>query len=78
MNSLAFILDTARANANTILADNKIKMSTHEYTYQLARAFCLPSVQRRYDSAIGIRVNQMIKIKWVLSIKDLFIYLFFL
>ena len=68
LNSLAFILDTARTNANTILKENNVKMSTHEFTYQLARALCLPSVQRRYDSSNGIRVNQMMKIKRVLSI----------
>ena len=46
LNSLAFILDMARTNANTILKENNVKMSTHEFTYQLARALCLPSVQR--------------------------------
>ena len=68
LNRLAFILDTTRTNANTILKENNVKMSTHEFTYQLARALCLPSVQRRYDSSNGIRVNQMMKIKRVLSI----------
>ena len=70
MNSLAFILDTARTNANTILADNKVKMSTHKFTYHLARALHRPSVQCQYNSTIGIRVNQMIKIKQYLSIKE--------
>ena len=68
LNSLAFILDTARTNANTILEEHNVKMSTHEFTYQLARALCLPSVQHRFDSSNGIRVNQMMKIKRVLSI----------
>ena len=45
-----------------------VKISTHEFTYQLARALCLPSVQHRFDSSNGIRVNQMMKIKRVLSI----------
>ena len=57
LNSLAFILDMARTNANTLLKENILKMSTYEFTYQLARALCLPSVQRRYDSSNGIRVN---------------------
>ena len=68
LNSLAFILDMARTSANTILKENNVKMSTRKFTYQLARALCLPSVQRRYDSSNGIRVNQMMKIKRVLSI----------
>ena len=63
-----FIIDMARTNANTILKENNVKMSTHEFTYQLARALCLPSVQHQYDSSNGIRVNQMMKIKRVLSI----------
>ena len=54
LNSLAFILDTVRTNANNILKENNVKMSTHEFTYQLARALCLPSVQRRYDSSNGM------------------------
>ena len=68
LNSLAFILNTARTNANRILKENNLKMSTHEFTYQLARALYLPSVQRWYDSSNGIRVTQMIKIKQLLSI----------
>ena len=68
MNNLAFIIDTARTNANTILKESNVKMSTREFTYQLARALCLPSVQLLYDSSNGIRVKQMMKIKRVLSI----------
>ena len=33
LNNLAFIFDTARANANTILKESNAKMSTHELTY---------------------------------------------
>ena len=65
LNNLAFIIDTARANANTILIESNVKMSTHEFTYQLARTLCLPSIQSLYDSSNGIRVKQ---IKRVLSI----------
>ena len=68
LNSLAFILDLARANPNTIFRENNIRMSTHEFTYQLATALCLPSVQCQYDLSNGIWVNQMMKIKRVLSI----------
>ena len=68
LNNLAFIFDTARTNANTILKESNAKMSTHELTYQFARDLYLPSVQRRHDSSNGIRVDQIIKIKQVLSI----------
>ena len=54
LNSLAFILDMARANPNTIFRENNIRMSTHEFTYQLATALCLPSVQCQYDLSNGI------------------------
>ena len=33
LNSLAFILNMARANANTSLKENNVKMSTHKFTY---------------------------------------------
>ena len=36
LNSLAFILDTARTNANTILKENNVKKSTHQFIYELA------------------------------------------
>ena len=45
-----------------------MKMSTHEVTYQPARALYLPSGQCRYDSSNGTQDNQMMKIKQVLSI----------
>ena len=38
LNSLAFILDTARTIANTILKENNVKMSTHEFRYQLFKS----------------------------------------
>ena len=47
VNSITFIFDSARTNTNTILAENKVKMSTHEFMHQLARALCFLSAQRK-------------------------------
>ena len=33
MNCVAFILNTARPNTNSILPDNNVKMTSHEFTY---------------------------------------------
>ena len=46
-NYSSFIFDSATTNTNTILAENKVKMSTHEFMHQLARALCFLSVQRK-------------------------------
>ena len=70
MNCLAYILDTVRTNALTILRNNGITFISHEFTYQLARGLCLPSVQRRFDHWCALRVNQLQKIKRVLYIED--------
>ena len=59
----------ARTNASTILKENNAKVSTHEFTYKLARSLCLPNVQCLYNSSNGIGVNQIMKIKRVLSIE---------
>ena len=70
MNCLAYILDTVRTNAMTILHDNRITFTSHKFTYQLAQALCLPSVQRCFDHPCGLLVNQLQKIKRVLNIAD--------
>ena len=44
-NALAFILDTCRTNAKTILGDNNIKVTNFEFTYEFGKALVLPSIQ---------------------------------
>ena len=49
LNAFAFILDTVRTNAKTILADNKSSFSNFKFAYQLGKALVLPIVQQRYE-----------------------------
>ena len=71
LNAFAFILDTVRTNAKTILADNKSSFSNFEFTYQLGKALVLPIVQRRYEIRNGIQIAVMEKIRRVLGIAEL-------
>ena len=43
LNALAFILDTCRTNAKTILGDNNIKVTNFQFTYELGKALVLPA-----------------------------------
>ena len=61
MNYLAFLLHTTRTNANTILSHNNIKMTSLEFTYQLAKSLCIPNVHRWYNSIQPMVCEQ---IKW--------------
>ena len=47
VNALAFILDTARTNSKTILADNGNKMYNFDRTFELGKALVLPLIRRR-------------------------------
>ena len=71
LNAFAFILDTVRTNAKTILADNKSSFSNFEFTYQLGKALVLPIVQRRYKIRNRIQIAVMEKIRHVLGIATL-------
>ena len=71
LNAFAFILDTVRTNAKTVLADNKSSFSNFEFTYQLAKALVLPVVQRRYEIRNGIQIAVMEKITRVLGVAEL-------
>ena len=48
INAFAFILDTCRTNAKTILQDNGKPLSNFEFTYAIGKALVLPAIQRRY------------------------------
>ena len=71
LNAFAFILDTVRTNAKTILADNKSSFSNFEFTYQLGKFLVLPIVQQRYEIRNGIQIAVMEKIRRVLGIAGL-------
>ena len=46
LNVFAFILDTCGSNTNTILQDNRNKMSNFEFTYSIGEALALHAVRR--------------------------------
>ena len=50
VNALAFILDTVRRNAKTIISESQspVIQSLFDFTYNLAKSLVLPSTQRRY------------------------------
>ena len=66
INSLAFILDTVRTNAKTIICDNDKNISNFEFTYQLGIALILPGIQRRYNNNNGLNISQLQKIREIL------------
>ena len=55
MNALAFVLDTVRTNAKTILQEtvSQSKMSNFDFTYMLGKMLVLPHIERRYASSNG-------------------------
>ena len=70
INVLAFLLDTARTNAKTILQDNNVKMSNFQFTYELGKALCLPLIKRRYESNNGLQIDVLQKMRRVLGIQE--------
>ena len=70
LNAFTFILDTVRANAKTILADNKNSFSNFVFTYRLGKALILPIVQLRYEIRNGIEITVREKIRRVLGITE--------
>ena len=53
INALAFVLDTVRTNAKTILAksSNPATLSSIEFTYTLGKLLVLPHMQGRYQDS---------------------------
>ena len=45
INAFAFILDTCRTNAKTILQDNDKPLSNFEFTYAIGKGLVLPAIQ---------------------------------
>ena len=70
LNALAFVLDTCRTNAKTILADNKVKFTNFEFTYELGKSLVLPSIQRRYENPNGLQINILNKMRRALNIQQ--------
>ena len=70
LNAFAFILDTFRSNAKTILQDNRIKMSNFEFTYNFGKVLVLPAVRRRCEKSNGFHIKIVKKMKQSLGIKE--------
>ena len=72
LNALAFVLDTERTNACTILREaTGNKISTFEFTWQLAKNLVVPHMVRRYNNPIGLSTNVMKKMQKILGIKNI-------
>lgn len=70
LNAFAFILDTCRSNAKTIMEDNGIKLSNFEFTYNIGKALVLPAIKRRYKDSNGLQIVVINKMRRVLGIKE--------
>ena len=70
LNALAFILDTCRSNAKTILAYSGIQFTNFKFTYNLGKALILPSIKRRYCNSNGLQIRIINKIRRVLGVKE--------
>ena len=72
INASAFILDTVRTNAKTILQEStaKLNMSNFEFTYALGKLLVLPQIERRYANPNGLQIDLMQCIRRVLGIPE--------
>ena len=70
LNTLAFVLDTCRTNAKTILGDNNIKVTNFEFTYELGKTLVLPSIQRQFGNPNGLQIKILNKTRRVLNIQE--------
>lgn len=55
LNAFAFIHDTCRPNAKTILQDNEIKMPNFAFTYSIQKALVLPAVRKNMKTSMVCR-----------------------
>ena len=70
INAFAFILDTCRTNAKTILHDNGKPLSNFEFTYAIGKGLVLPAIQQRYANLNGLQTAVANKMHRVLGIKE--------
>ena len=71
ISALAFVLDTVRTNAKTILAEssNPATPSSFEFTYILGKLLVLPHLQRRYQDSSNFSTVLVHKMRQVLGIQ---------
>ena len=70
LNALAFLLDTRRTNAKTILRDNNIKVTNFEFRYKLGKALVLPSIQWWFENPNDLQIKILNKMRRVLNIQE--------
>ena len=70
LNALAFIPNTCRSNAKTILGDKSIKSTNSHFTYNLRKALVLPSTEKRYRDLNGLQIRIINKMQRVPGIKE--------
>ena len=67
INANSFICDTVKTNARTLYNEiNNKKLTTFEFTYQLAKELVLPFIQQRYDTPTGLQTSLKRKMKDIL------------
>ena len=72
LNVFAFILDTARTNAKTIVKENTPTkpLSTFQFTWELGNSFVRSCIQRRHDNPVGLTHSLVKSICKVLGIEQ--------
>ena len=70
INAFAFILDTCRTNAKTILQDNGKPLSNFKFTYAIGKGLILPAIQQRYVNSNGLQIAVVNKMNRVLGMKE--------
>ena len=72
INALAFILDTVRTNAKTILREAaNSSLSTFNFTWELGKQLVKPHIERRYNNPVGIQKHLYRKMGEVLGKEEI-------
>ena len=69
LNALAFVLDTARSNAQTILKDNNNdgNRSSFQFAWEIGESLIRPHILSRYKNPVGLQVPVLKRIQRVLE-----------
>ena len=72
LNVLAFVLDTARSNAQTILKDNNNdgNRSSFQFAWEIGESLIRPHILSRYKNPVGLQVPVLKRIQRVLEIEE--------
>ena len=72
LNALAFVLHTARSNAQTILKDNNNdgNRSSFQFAWEIGESLIRPHILSRYKNPVGLQVPVLKRIQRVLEIEE--------